>query len=171
MSQDLNFSFTLFGVWIKKFFLFECFLSYLRRGHSQSFLNASQLHSILTLLWASVVVQNNNVPKMLLLLLLSCVSCVRRCATSETAAHQASPSLGFSRQEHWSGLPFPPPMHGSEKWKWSRSVVSDSSNPMDCSPPGSSVYGIFQARVLEWGAIAFSERKHSHQEIKTTVAK
>ena len=30
------------------------------------------------------------------------------------------------------------------------------SDPMDCSPPGSSVYGIFQARVLEWGAIAFS---------------
>ena len=30
------------------------------------------------------------------------------------------------------------------------------SNPMDCSLPGSSVYGIFQARVLEWGAIAFS---------------
>jgi len=35
-------------------------------------------------------------------------------------------SLGFSRQEHWSGLPFPSPMHASEKWKWSRSVVSDS---------------------------------------------
>ena len=31
------------------------------------------------------------------------------------------------------------------------------SNPMDCSPPGSSVHGIFQARELEWGAIAFSE--------------
>ena len=29
-------------------------------------------------------------------------------------------------------------------------------NPIDCSPPGSSVHGIFQARVLEWGAIAFS---------------
>ena len=29
-------------------------------------------------------------------------------------------------------------------------------DPMDCSPPGSSVYGTFQARVLEWGAIAFS---------------
>ena len=29
-------------------------------------------------------------------------------------------------------------------------------DPMDCSPPGSSVHGIFQARVLEWGAIAFS---------------
>ena len=31
------------------------------------------------------------------------------------------------------------------------------SNPMDCSPPGSSVHGIFQARILEWGAIAFSD--------------
>ena len=30
-------------------------------------------------------------------------------------------------------------------------------NPMDCSPPGSSAHGIFQARVLEWGAIAFSD--------------
>ena len=29
-------------------------------------------------------------------------------------------------------------------------------DPMDCSPPGSSIHGIFQARVLEWGAIAFS---------------
>ena len=32
------------------------------------------------------------------------------------------------------------------------------SDPMDCSLPGSSVHGIFQARVLEWGAIAFSEQ-------------
>ena len=32
------------------------------------------------------------------------------------------------------------------------------SDPMDCSPPGSFVHGIFQARVLEWGAIAFSSR-------------
>ena len=32
------------------------------------------------------------------------------------------------------------------------------SDPMDCSLPGSSIHGIFQARVLEWGAIAFSER-------------
>ena len=35
------------------------------------------------------------------------------------------------------------------------------SDPMDCSPPGSSVHGIFQARVLEWGAIAFSEERTS----------
>ena len=40
--------------------------------------------------------------------------------------HKAPLSLGFSRQEYWSGLPFPSPMHESEKWKWSRSVVPDS---------------------------------------------
>ena len=51
----------------------------------------------------------------LLLLLLSHFSGVRHCATPETAAHQAPLSLGLSRQEHWSGLPFPSPMHGSEK--------------------------------------------------------
>ena len=141
---------------------------------------------------------------LLLLLLLSHFSRVRLCVTPQTAAHQAPPSLGFSRQEHQSGLPFPSPVHGSKKWKWSRSVVSESlrphesqhtrlphpwnspgkntgvgchfllqcmkvksesevaqscltlSNSMDCSPPGSSFRGIFQARVLEWGAIAFS---------------
>ena len=53
----------------------------------------------------------------LLLLLLSRFSRVRLCATLETAAHQAPPSLGLSRQEHWSGLPFPSPMHESEKGK------------------------------------------------------
>ena len=66
------------------------------------------------------------------------------------AAHQAPPSLGFSRQEHWSGLPFPSPMHESE------SEVTQSyptrSDPMDSSLPGSSIHGIFQARVLEWVA-------------------
>ena len=50
-----------------------------------------------------------------LLLLLSHFSRVRLCTTPQTAAHQAPPSLGFSRQEHWSGLPFPSPMHESEK--------------------------------------------------------
>ena len=38
------------------------------------------------------------------------------------------------------------------------------SDPMDCSPPGSSVHGIFQARALEWGAIAFSKLQHSDQQ-------
>ena len=52
---------------------------------------------------------------MMCMLLLSRFSRVRLCATSKTAAHQAPPSLEFSRQEHWSGLPFPSPMHESEK--------------------------------------------------------
>ena len=71
---------------------------------------------------------------MLLLLLLSHFSCVQLCVTPETAAHQAPPSLGFSRQEHWSGLPFPSPMRESEKWKWSRSVVSKSYRPHGLQP-------------------------------------
>ena len=52
---------------------------------------------------------------LLLLLLLSRFSRVRLCAIPEMAAHQAPLSLGFSRQEHWSGLPLPSPMHESEK--------------------------------------------------------
>ena len=48
----------------------------------------------------------------------------------------------------------------------SESEVSQScptlSDPIDCSLPGSSVHGIFQARVLEWGAIAFSDTQYRH---------
>ena len=50
-----------------------------------------------------------------LLLLLCRFSCVRLYATRQMAAHQAALSLGFSRQEYWSGLPFPSPMNESEK--------------------------------------------------------
>ena len=60
-------------------------------------------------------IQLNNFLSLLLLLPLSRFSHVRLCATPQTAAHQAPPSLGFSRQEHWSGLPFPSPMHEIEK--------------------------------------------------------
>ena len=95
-------------------------------------------------------------PRMLLLLLLlSRFSHVQLCVTPQTASHQAPPSLGFFRQEHWSGLPFPSPMHESES-----EVIQSCltlSDPMDCSLPGSSIHGIFQARVLAWGAIAFSK--------------
>ena len=80
-----------------------------------------------------------------IMLLLSHFSRVRLCATPP----------------HWSGLPFPSPMHESEKWKWSRKSCPTFSDCMDCSPPGSFVHGIFQARVLEWGAIAFSDLYHS----------
>ena len=85
---------------------------------------------------------------MMTLLLLSRFSRVRLCATPETAAHQAPLSLGFSRQEHWSGLPLPSPMMKVK----SESEVAQSRptprDPTDCSLPGSSIHGIFQARVL-----------------------
>ena len=55
----------------------------------------------------------------------------------------------------------------------SQSKVAQScltlSDPMDCSLPGSSVHGIFQARVLEWGAIAFSDRECSSEQKKILV--
>ena len=72
------------------------------------------------------------------------------------------PSLGFSRQEHWSGLPFPSPMQESEKWKWSLSVMPDSSRPHRLQPtrllrpwdfPGKSTgvgcHGLLQKERLE----------------------
>ena len=93
-----------------------------------------------------------NVGMLLLLLLLSRFSRVRLCVTPQMAAHQAPPSLGFSGQEHWSGLPLPSPMHESEVAQ----LCPTLCDPMDCSLPGSSIHVIFQARVLEWGAIAFT---------------
>ena len=84
-----------------------------------------------------------------LLLLLSRFSRVRLYATPETAAHQAPPSLAFSRKNTGVGCHF---LLQCMKVK-SESEVAQScptpSDPMDCSPPGSSVHGIFQARVLE----------------------
>ena len=65
-------------------------------------------------------------PFLYFLRLLSHFSCVWFCATPPTAAHQTPLSLGFSRQEHRSGLPLPFPVYESEKWKSSRSAMSDS---------------------------------------------
>ena len=76
----------------------------------------------------------NSCPYEHMLLLLRHFSRVRLCATPWTAAYQASPSMGFSRQEHWSGLPFPSTRHESGKWKWSRLVVSDSVRPHGLQP-------------------------------------
>ena len=53
--------------------------------------------------------------RLLLLLLLSRFSRVRLCATPQMEAHEVPLSLGFSRQEHWNGLPFSSPMRESEK--------------------------------------------------------
>ena len=80
------------------------------------------------------LIANKRVWNALLLLLPSRFSSVWLCATPWTAVYQAPPSLGFSRQEHWSGLPFPSAMHESEKSKWSRSVVSDSLRPHGLQP-------------------------------------
>ena len=66
-----------------------------------------------------------------------------------TAAYQAPLSMGFSRQEYWSGLPLPSPMHESEV---AQSCLT-LRDPMDCSLPGSPIHGIFQARLLEWAKL------------------
>ena len=86
-------------------------------------LPGSSVHRIFqarVLEWGAIAFSVENI------MLLSHVSRVRLCATPQTAAHQAPPFLGFSRQEHGSGLPLPSSMHETEKWKWSRSVVSHS---------------------------------------------
>ena len=98
----------------------------------------------------------------------------------KTIAHQFPLSTGFSRQEYWNGLPFPLPGDlpdpGIETMSPALQAVSLLLNhwgspyvcvlvtqscptlcdPMTCSPPGSSVHGILQARILEWVAIPFS---------------
>ena len=81
------------------------------------------------------------------------LSRVRLFATPWTVAYQASLTMGFSRQEYWSGLPFPSPVRESEAAQSCPTLC----DPMDCSLPRSSAHGIFQARVLEWVAIAFSK--------------
>ena len=93
---------------------------------------------------------------MLLLLLLSRFSRVRLCATPEMAVHQAPRPWDSPGKNTGVGCHF---RLQCMKVK-SESELAQScpalSNPMDCSLSGSSVNGIFQARVLEWGAIAFS---------------
>ena len=76
------------------------------------------------------------------------------------AAHQTPPSLGFSRQEHWSGLPFPSPMHESEKWKWSRSFVSNPQRPHGLQPSRLLCPWDFPGKSTEVGCLAFSGKIH-----------
>ena len=106
----------------------------------------------------------------------ACVlSHVQLFVTPWTVALQAPLSMEFSRQKYWSGLPFPSPEDlpnpgikpmspASSDRSFTDSVacavcsVTQSypilCDPMDCSPPGSSVHGILQARLLEWVAIS-----------------
>ena len=110
--------------------------------------------------------------------MLSCFSCVRLFVTLWTLAHQTSLSTGFSRQEYWSGLPFPSPGDLSDPvikqpllhllhWQASSLPLAPSAaksfqscptlcDPIDGSPPGSPIPGILQARTPEWVAISFS---------------
>ena len=62
------------------------------------------------------------------------LSSVRLFVTPWTAAYQAPPSVGFSRQEYCSGVAFPSPVHENEKRKGSHSVLSDSSQPHGLQP-------------------------------------
>ena len=87
------------------------------RGSSRDWTQVSRIAGRFFTSWATR--ETHYIP----LLLLSRFSRVWLCVTPETAAHL---SLGFCRQEHWSGLPFRSPMHESEKWKWTCSVMSDS---------------------------------------------
>ena len=90
------------------------------------------------------------------------LSRVRLLATPWTAAHQAPPSMGFSRQEYWSGVPLPslrpPTAAAAAAAAAAKSLQSCLTlcDPIDGSPPGSPVPGILQARTLEWVAISFS---------------
>ena len=90
---------------------------------------------------------------LLLLLLLSHFSLVRLCGTPQMAAHHPWDSPG---KNTGMGCHF---LLQCMKVK-SESEVTQSCptlrDPMDCSLPGPSAHGIFQARVLEWGATAFS---------------
>ena len=82
---------------------------------------------------------------------------VRLLATPWTAAYQGPPSMGFSRQEYWSGVPLPSPINYSAVAA-AKSLQSCPTlcDPTDGSLPGSSIHGILQARILEWVAISFS---------------
>ena len=105
-------------------------MSHLRWGNSQ--INVNFKGSRLLILWAQVDAAGDNGWQLLWDAAAAaaqlCQSCLTLCDPIE-GSPPGSPSLGFSRQDHWSGLPFPSPMHESEKWKWSRSVVSDSVTP------------------------------------------
>ena len=92
----------------------------------------------------------------MMLLLLSRFSRVQPCATPQTAAHQAPPSLGFSSENSGVGCHFPLQCMKVKSESEVPQLCPTPRDPIDCSLPGSSVHGSFQARVPEWGAIAFS---------------
>ena len=87
-------------------------------------------------------------------------------ATPWTIAYQAPPSMGFSRQECWSGLPFPSPKYWSAAAAAAKSLQSCPTlcDPTDGSPPGSPVPGILQTRTLE--CLLFPSPMHESEKWK-----
>jgi len=83
-------------------------------------------------------------------------------STPWTAAHQAPLSMGFSRQEYWSGVPLPSPQWNTAAAAAAKLLQSCPTlcDPTERSPPGSPVPGILQARILEWVAISFSTTQY-----------
>ena len=97
-------------------------------------------------------------------ILLSHFSRVQLCVTPQMAAHQAPRPQDSPGKSIGGGCHF---LLQRMKVKRESEVVQPCptlSDPMDCSLPGSSVHGIFQARVLEWGAIAFSICIYTHKQ-------
>ena len=90
---------------------------------------------------------------------LKSLSHVRLLATPWTVAYQAALSMGFSRQEYWSGLPFPSPF-----------LKVAQSCPTLCDPMDYTVHGILQAQILEWAAFPFS-RGSSQPRDQTLVSR
>ena len=110
----------------------------------------------MVLLYQCTNKDENKAKSQMLLLLLNQFSRIRLCATPEMVAHQAPHPWDSPGKNTGVGCHF---LLQCMKVK-SESEVTQScltlSDPMDCSLPGSSAHGICQARVLEWGAIAFS---------------
>ena len=106
-----------------------------------------------------------------LLLLLSHFSHVRLCATPQTAAHQVPPIWDSPGKNTGVGCHF---LLQCTKVKSESDVIQSCPtlrDPMDCDLPGSSIHGIIQARVLEWGAIAFSDTQSRGSQAGTTENK
>ena len=125
----LSFLLFLESSWCAGYFFFclicnICNISSVCDSDFSSVLESSQPSSLRVLLLPCYL------SSLLLLLLLSRFSRVRLCVTPKMAARQAPPSLGFSRQEHWSGLPLPSP----NAWKWKVKVKSLSRVRLFATP-------------------------------------
>ena len=90
---------------------------------------------------------------------------------SETAVSFSRPKASFTHQKQHSPVPLPDQAQANQLPSPERVLVSQSCpcDPMDCSPPGSFVHGIFQVRILEWVVISFS-RGSSRLRDRTQVS-